>query len=112
MGIEISESDLAHPRALRSGYIDVKVPCTTFRVFLCNLMITAAPNLTVLVGELVGARLISCGVFTEPGEASSEYSTDPWRRKGAIFRALKTKHDTPTYELYTTPPLSAEHHPS
>jgi len=111
MGTEISESDLAHIHALCDQVISISEYRAQLLEYLRNCMTAIAPNLTALVGELVGARLIShVESFTEPGEASSESSTDPWRRK-ALFRALKTKHDTKIW-THTTPPLSAKHHPS
>jgi hypothetical protein len=58
-----------------------------------------APNLTALVGELVGARLIS-----HAGSLLSlaKYPASTVQILGAekaLFRALKTKHDTPKYGL-------------
>ncbi|KAF8495670.1 Nop domain-containing protein [Russula emetica] len=52
MGTEISESDLAHIHALCDQVISIS------EVF-AQLYDSIAPNLTALVGELVGARLIS-----------------------------------------------------
>lgn len=62
-------------------------------------MSAIAPNLTALVGELVGARLIS-----HAGSLLSlaKYPASTVQILGAekaLFRALKTKHDTPKYGL-------------
>ena len=58
-----------------------------------------APNLTVLVGELVGARLIShagslLNLAKHPASTVQILGAEK-----ALFRALKTKHDTPKYGL-------------
>eukprot|EP01113_Clastostelium_recurvatum_P032907 TRINITY_DN428_c1_g1_i2.p1 TRINITY_DN428_c1_g1~~TRINITY_DN428_c1_g1_i2.p1 ORF type:complete len:122 (+),score=35.45 TRINITY_DN428_c1_g1_i2:43-366(+) len=58
-----------------------------------------APNLTVMVGELVGARLVA-----HAGSLLSlaKYPASTIQILGAekaLFRALKTKHDTPKYGL-------------
>ena len=58
-----------------------------------------APNLTVLVGELVGARLIShagslINLAKHPASTVQILGAEK-----ALFRALKTKHETPKYGL-------------
>ncbi|KAH9307041.1 hypothetical protein KI387_011445 [Taxus chinensis] len=58
-----------------------------------------APNLTVLVGELVGARLIAhagslLNLAKQPGSTVQILGAEK-----ALFRALKTKHNTPKYGL-------------
>jgi nucleolar protein 58 len=62
-------------------------------------MNTIAPNLTALVGELVGARLIAHGgsllnLAKQPGSTIQILGAEK-----ALFRALKTKHSTPKYGL-------------
>jgi len=58
-----------------------------------------APNLTALVGYLVGARLIAhagslISLAKAPGSTIQILGAEK-----ALFRALKTKHDTPKYGL-------------
>jgi ferredoxin-like protein FixX len=58
-----------------------------------------APNLTVMVGELVGARLIAhagslMNLAKQPASTVQILGAEK-----ALFRALKTKHDTPKYGL-------------
>jgi nucleolar protein 58 len=67
--------------------------------YLKNRMTAIAPNLTIMVGELVGARLIS-----HAGSLLSlaKYPASTVQILGAekaLFRALKTKHATPKYGL-------------
>ena len=62
-------------------------------------MMAVAPNLTVLVGELVGARLIShagslINLAKHPASTLQILGAEK-----ALFRALKTKKDTPKYGL-------------
>ncbi|XP_054801434.1 probable nucleolar protein 5-2 [Prosopis cineraria] len=62
-------------------------------------MNTIAPNLTALVGKLVGARLIAHGgsflnLAKLPGSTVQILGAEK-----ALLRALKTKHATPKYEL-------------
>ena len=83
--------------------------------YLKNRMMAVAPNLTVLVGELVGARLIAhagrCSSLSlalastiDSGSllnlAKHPSSTvQILGAEKALFRAMKTKHDTPKYGL-------------
>ncbi|KAF8017912.1 hypothetical protein BT93_H2967 [Corymbia citriodora subsp. variegata] len=67
--------------------------------YLKSRMNTIAPNLTALVGELVGARLIAHGgsllnLAKQPGSTVQILGAEK-----ALFRALKTKHATPKYGL-------------
>ncbi|KAF2309521.1 hypothetical protein GH714_003571 [Hevea brasiliensis] len=62
-------------------------------------MNTIAPNLTALVGELVGARPIAhsgslLNLAKQPGSTVQILGAEK-----ALFRALKTKHATPKYGL-------------
>merc|ERR1711974_12812 len=64
-----------------------------------NRMEAIAPNLTMLVGELVGARLIShagnlVNLAKHPASTIQVLGAEK-----ALFRALKTKSDTPKYGL-------------
>ena len=62
-------------------------------------MAAIAPNLTVLVGELVGARLIAhagslLNLAKHPASTVQILGAEK-----ALFRALKTRQDTPKYGL-------------
>lgn len=99
MGTEISDSDIAHIHQLCDQVISISLYRSQLAEYLKNRMAAIAPNLTVLVGELVGARLIS-----HAGSLLSlaKYPASTVQILGAekaLFRALKTKHDTPKYGL-------------
>jgi nucleolar protein 58 len=99
MGTEISDSDLAHIHALCDQIISISEYRAQLSEYLRNRMIAIAPNLTVLVGELVGARLIShagslLNLAKHPASTVQILGAEK-----ALFRALKTKHDTPKYGL-------------
>jgi len=68
-------------------------------IYLSSKMGAIAPNLSSLVGEVVGARLIShAGSLTN----LSKYPASTVQILGAekaLFRALKTKGNTPKYGL-------------
>ena len=67
--------------------------------YLKNRMQAIAPNLSVMVGELVGARLIAhagslMNLAKQPASTVQILGAEK-----ALFRALKAKHDTPKYGL-------------
>ena len=99
MGTEISDSDINHIHSLCDQVIAITAYRAQLAEYLRNRMTAIAPNLTALVGELVGARLIS-----HAGSLLSlaKYPASTVQILGAekaLFRALKTKHDTPKYGL-------------
>jgi len=59
MGTEISEIDLLNIRHLCGQVVEIQEYREQLWSYLKNRMVAIAPNLTTLVGELVGARLIS-----------------------------------------------------
>merc|ERR1712043_78739 len=61
--------------------------------------VAIAPNLTTLVGELVGARLISHAGSLMNLAKHPASTVQILGAEKALFKALKTKHDTPKYGL-------------
>lgn len=59
MGTEILKEDEAHLRTLSGQVIAISNYRQNLAEYLKNRMAAIAPNLTQLVGELVGAKLIS-----------------------------------------------------
>lgn len=91
----------AHPRAMRSGYLDLRVPCATFRVFTQSYDCDRTQPYCSCRRTRRRTTNRTCGVFTEPGEAPSEYCTDPWRRKSALSR---TQDETRHTKIWTNIP--------
>ncbi|KAF2598188.1 hypothetical protein F2Q68_00012123 [Brassica cretica] len=99
MGTEVSDLDLIHIRELCDQVLSLAEYRGQLYDYLKSRMNTIAPNLTALVGELVGARLISHGgsllnLAKQPGSTVQILGAEK-----ALFRALKTKHNTPKYGL-------------
>jgi len=59
MGTEISEDDIQNIQHLCDQVVEISSYRSQLYDYLRSRMMAMAPNLTVLVGELVGARLIS-----------------------------------------------------
>ncbi|KAH0673564.1 probable nucleolar protein 5-2 [Solanum tuberosum] len=99
MGTEVSDLDLENIKDLCSQVLSFSEYRAQLYDYLKSRMNTIAPNLTALVGELVGARLISHGgslmnLAKQPGSTVQILGAEK-----ALFRALKTKHATPKYGL-------------
>eukprot|EP00803_Ostreobium_quekettii_P009491 evm.model.scf_750.4 EVM.evm.TU.scf_750.4 scf_750:32786-37346(-) len=99
MGTEISEEDMNNISALCDQVIDLSDYRGQLFDYLKNRMSAIAPNLTALVGELVGARLIAhagslMNLAKHPGSTIQILGAEK-----ALFRALKTKSQTPKYGL-------------
>lgn len=99
MGTDISPVDLIHIQGLCDQVIELSQYRSQLFDYLKNRMSALAPNLTVLLGELVGARLIShAGSLVSLAKAPASTIQILGAEK-ALFRALKTKKDTPKYGL-------------
>ncbi|XP_077399017.1 nucleolar protein 58 [Vanacampus margaritifer] len=99
MGTEVSEQDISNIRHLCEQVIEISDYRTQLYDYLKNRMMAIAPNLTVIVGDLVGARLIShagslLNLAKQPASTVQILGAEK-----ALFRALKTRKDTPKYGL-------------
>ncbi|VDK29931.1 unnamed protein product [Gongylonema pulchrum] len=99
MGTDISDSDMYHISGLCTQIIDLAEYRTELADYLKNRMMILAPNLTILLGELVGARLIShAGSLVNLAKYPAS-TVQILGAEKALFRALKTKRSTPKYGL-------------
>ena len=99
MGTEISEEDILNVTYLCEQVIEITDYRAQLYDYIKNRMLAVAPNLTILVGELVGARLIAhAGSLLNLAKHPSS-TVQILGAEKALFRALKTKHDTPKYGL-------------
>jgi nucleolar protein 58 len=99
MGTEISEEDIENINFLAEQVIEISDYRQQLYEYLKNRMMAIAPNLTVLVGELVGARLIAhAGTLINLAKHPAS-TVQILGAEKALFRALKTKKDTPKYGL-------------
>ncbi len=99
MGTEITEEDLDNIQALAEQVVGFTEYRAQLSSYLTARMQAIAPNLTTLVGELVGARLIAHAGSLMNLAKSPASTIQILGAEKALFRALKTKHDTPKYGL-------------
>jgi len=99
MGQEISVADMENVTLFAARVVSLANYRKTLYSYLVSKMGVVAPNLAALIGEVVGARLIShAGSLTN----LSKYPASTVQILGAekaLFRALKTKGNTPKYGL-------------
>ncbi|TVY84847.1 Nucleolar protein [Lachnellula suecica] len=99
MGQAISESDMENVSAFANRVVKLAEYRKSLFQYLVDKMAIVAPNLAALIGEVVAARLIShAGSLTN----LSKYPASTVQILGAekaLFRALKTKGNTPKYGL-------------
>lgn len=99
MGQDLSEADMNCVLEFAERVVEITEFRAQLYAYITNKMTTVAPNLTELIGEVVGARLIShAGSLIN----LSKYPASTVQILGAekaLFRALKTKGNTPKYGL-------------
>ncbi|ODH39600.1 hypothetical protein ACO22_01842 [Paracoccidioides brasiliensis] len=99
MGQDISPTDMENVLAFAERVVSLSTYRKNLHAYLVSKMSVVAPNLAALIGEIVGARLIShAGSLTN----LSKYPASTVQILGAekaLFRALKTKGNTPKYGL-------------
>eukprot|EP01135_Chromosphaera_perkinsii_P003493 Nk52_evm19s245 gene=Nk52_evmTU19s245 len=99
MGMDIAELDLKNIHSFANRVIALTDYRAKLHEYLTNKMNNVAPNLGALIGEMVGARLIShAGSLTNLAKYPAS-TVQILGAEKALFRALKTKGNTPKYGL-------------
>lgn len=99
MGQDLSETDMENVMTFAKRTVDLANYRKTLSNYLVNKMGIVAPNLAALIGETVGARLIShAGSLTNLAKYPAS-TVQILGAEKALFRALKTKGNTPKYGL-------------
>ncbi|CAL1373944.1 unnamed protein product [Linum trigynum] len=99
MGSEMDEYDMANIMELCNRTLSLAEYRPQLYDYLKSRMNAVAPNLTALVGELVGARLIAHAGSLMNLAKQAGSTVQILGAEKALFRALKTKHATPKYGL-------------
>eukprot|EP01105_Mastigella_eilhardi_P006994 TRINITY_DN18473_c0_g1_i1.p1 TRINITY_DN18473_c0_g1~~TRINITY_DN18473_c0_g1_i1.p1 ORF type:complete len:576 (-),score=214.90 TRINITY_DN18473_c0_g1_i1:1304-2977(-) len=99
MGFEISQLDMLSINQFADRVIHLSEYRTRLHEYLAKKMRDIAPNLSSLIGETVGARLIShAGSLTNLAKYPAS-TVQILGAEKALFRALKTRGNTPKYGL-------------
>ncbi|KAK5934364.1 hypothetical protein CgunFtcFv8_014769 [Champsocephalus gunnari] len=99
MGMDISPIDLINIERFSTRVVALAEYRLGLQEYLRCKMAQVAPNLAALIGEVVGARLIShAGSLTNLAKYPAS-TVQILGAEKALFRALKTKGNTPKYGL-------------
>jgi len=99
MGQDIVEMDMQNIEHFASEVIKLAAMRASLHEYLKAKMDLVAPNLAMLIGEIIGARLIShAGSLTNLAKYPAS-TVQILGAEKALFRALKTKGNTPKYGL-------------
>jgi nucleolar protein 56 len=99
MGTDISDLDMLNIEKFADRVIHLSTYQQQLQEYLSKKMHDIAPNLSELVGEHVGARLIShAGSLTNLAKYPAS-TVQILGAEKALFRALKTRGNTPKYGL-------------
>jgi len=99
MGMDCSEVDMTNIVHFTQRMVKLAEYRKQLHSYLMEKMSTVAPNLGTLVGETVAARLIAkAGSLTSLAKCPAS-TVQILGAEKALFRALKTKGNTPKYGL-------------
>lgn len=99
MGMDISPIDLINVQSFCTRVIKLTQYKQTLTQYLHKRMDSVAPNLSALIGDVVGARLIShAGSLTNLAKYPAS-TVQILGAEKALFRALKKRGNTPKYGL-------------
>ncbi len=99
MGMDTSEQDMLNIIIFTDRMISLALYRKQLYAYLEEKMVTVAPNLSALIGETVAARLIQkAGSLTSLAKCPAS-TVQILGAEKALFRALKTKGNTPKYGL-------------
>lgn len=97
MGTKITEDDLKRVSDLAKLVIDYNEDRARLNAYLTSRMSSIAPNLTAVVGERVGAKLIAHASSLINLAKCPASTLQIMGAEKALFRAMKTKSATPKY---------------
>jgi len=99
MGQDISQEDMDNVMAFAERVVSLTSYRKSVGNYLVSKMGIVAPNLAALIGETVGARLIQkAGSLTNLAKYPAS-TVQILGAEKALFRALKTKGNTPKYGI-------------
>jgi len=99
MGTAVSELDMVNVTMFAKRVVELGVYRSNLQNYLSQKMHSVAPNLQALIGDAVGARLIShAGSLVNLAKCPAS-TVQILGAEKALFRAIKTKGNTPKYGL-------------
>lgn len=110
IGAEWQDSDLTIVRSFAKNVVEQYEVRKELEEYVTSLMESVAPNISALVGAIVGARLISLAGSLRDLARKPSSTIQVYGAEKALFRALKTGTDPPKHgiiyqvaEIHTAP---------
>jgi nucleolar protein 56 len=97
IGAAFSERDLVIIRSIATSIESLYILRTELEAYVAELMHVVAPNITTLVGPLVGARLVSSAGSLKELARKPSSTIQVFGAEKALFRSLKTGADPPKH---------------
>lgn len=99
LGTALTNKDIEIIQVVCDQILDLTEQRAVLYEYIGKRMAAVAPNLTSLVGEILGARLIAkAGTLVNLAKHAAS-TVQILGAEKALFRALKTRHSTPKYGL-------------
>jgi len=99
IGAPFQPADLAVVRSLAEGVQNLYKRRVDLEGYVTEMMTSVAPNITALVGPLVGARLISLAGSLKDLARKPSSTVQVFGAEKALFRSLKTGADPPKHGI-------------
>ncbi len=99
LGAPFEEKDLVAARSLASSILNLYQFRRELEGYVTEMMQLVAPNVTSLVGALVGARLLSLAGSLEELARKPSSTVQIFGAEKALFRSLKTGADPPKHGI-------------
>jgi nucleolar protein 58 len=99
MGTDITEQDEEFILGLAAQVLELDGSRTKLGEYISNRMMTVAPNLSALVGEMIAAKLISKAGSLLGLAKNSASTLQILGAEKALFKAMRSKKRTPKYGI-------------
>lgn len=99
MGTDITKKDEEFILGLAAQVLELDVSRTKLGEYISNRMMTVAPNLSALVGEMIAAKLISKAGSLLNLAKNSASTLQILGAEKALFKAMRSKKKTPKYGI-------------
>ncbi|MHA2085099.1 MAG: C/D box methylation guide ribonucleoprotein complex aNOP56 subunit [Candidatus Thorarchaeota archaeon] len=106
IGADLQDMDIKVMRSVADSILDFYVLRRELEAYVTEMMISIAPNVTSLVGPLVGARLLSSAGSLKELARKPSSTIQLFGAEKALFRSIKTGADPPKHGIiFQTPEI-------
>jgi nucleolar protein 56 len=108
IGSDMKETDLSIIQSLAQTIDGLHIARRELEIYVTSVMERISPNITTLVGSLIGARLISLAGSLKELARKPSSTVQVYGAEKALFRSLKTGTDPPKHGIiYRVPEINS-----